>query len=87
MEQGQSNPDKNTPPEKEAGKQTPDNPSRQKADDKSRQDADEKLPEHKKSVSDHRDPKEIDDMVQGKKLEEKYRGGDTTDADDHVAGR
>ena len=55
---------------------------RQKADDKSKQDADEKLPEEKKGTSQNQGAKEIDEMVQGQKLEEKYRGGDTTDVDE-----
>ena len=59
----------------------PSNTSRQHADDKSKQDADEKLPPEKKGASSG-DSKDIHDTVRGEKLEEKYRGGDITDAED-----
>ena len=66
----------------ETDKPSPDRRTRQAADDKSKHDADENLPEDKKHTPETGDTKQIDELVQGKKLEEKYRGGDTTDADE-----
>ena len=56
---------------------------RQAADDKTKKDADENLDNNDKSAQPGKEhPKEIDDQMQGKKLEEKYRGGGTTDVDE-----
>jgi hypothetical protein len=55
---------------------------RQAADDKTQQDADEQLPETDKGTSGNNNPKEVDELMQGKKLEKMYRGGDAQDADE-----
>jgi hypothetical protein len=69
------------------GSPVPQNPertgsSRQTADDNKRQDADERLPEADKHTPEKEDPRGVDELVQGKKLEKKYRGGDATDSDE-----
>ena len=63
-----------------------DNGLRKKADDKSQQDADEQLPEEYKSAS-HENPENVDDMVQGKHLEKKYRGGNVSDVDEFTENK
>ena len=59
---------------------------RQAADDNKEQHADEKLPDPEKTIPETEDPKAADDLVQGKMLENKDRGGDTNDADEFVPG-
>ena len=76
----QSQPNEQTEEHVETNDQ-PSNTSRQHADDKSKQDADEKLPPEKTGAPSG-DAKDIHDTVRGEKLEEKYRGGDTTDAEE-----
>ena len=56
--------------------------ARQKAEDKTQHDADEKLHKEDTNTPGGNDPNNVDDMMQGKHLEKKYRGGDTTDADE-----
>ena len=81
MQQSQTNTSKDV--KTGAGNQ-PENTSkpRQAADDKAKQDADEKLPEEEKNTPEDSSSKEVDELVQGQKLEKKYRGGDATDADE-----
>jgi len=74
--------DVKTGSEIEANPPTQPGESRQKADDRTKHDADEKLRKESPNTSDENDPKTVDDMMQGKHLEKKYRGGDTTDADE-----
>lgn len=54
----------------------------QAADNKLQEDADENFNGEKGDPSKKEHPKEIDDQMQGKKLEGKHRGGDTTDVDE-----
>ena len=46
----------------------------------------ENLPGSEKATPETEDSKSADDLVQGKKLENKDRGGDTNDADEFVPG-
>ena len=57
-------------------------PSGPKSDNQAKQDGDKNLPEDHAHTSEKDNAKNVDDMVQGKHLENKYRGGDTTDVDE-----
>ena len=81
MQQSQTNTSKDVKTGTENQAENPGKP-RQAADDKSKQDADEKLSEAEKNTPGDSSSKEVDELVQGQKLEKKYRGGNTTDVDE-----
>ncbi|MEJ7589445.1 MAG: hypothetical protein WKI04_17970 [Ferruginibacter sp.] len=83
MENDNANSSKDVKPTPPSETSNTDSELRQASPDKAKQDADEALPEHERSTSENANAKEVDDLVQGKNLEKKYRGGDITDADEH----
>ena len=87
MQPGENNPESN---KENTAQQDPVNAGmagkRQTADDNKEQDADENLPDPEKTTHETEDSRAADDLVQGKKLENKFRGGDANDADEFVPG-
>ena len=82
QEESKTSQDVKTGLEIEANHPSPQSEPRKKSGNKAKQDADENLPEGHANTSEKDNAKNVDDMMQGKHLEKKYRGGDTTDVDE-----